>query len=322
MTKTLLHFYLKTFVKTGSMRLCFLLVVLLVAVFIIAYTFLNNRVVAGTNPRESAQERHLRAHGDARAFQLHGIPREHPIHMMISSEVTTTTFLYLMYRGENWPVWQDVLEKEIERMRHISTALGQLEDIRLTEYNEVGNQFSVTDEPITEDVINMLPYRFVEEFGTTEGLLWNLWLAERLLEINVPPLSSEYEMSGFQFLNKSLTLLFPTLIPLLIFTLNSSIPFTSHIFLRIQPLSRKRIHFTGLCVSSFVVWIFFMFVLFLGFFASSLINGFGYVNYPISKTQTIADIILLRLFLMPVYITVCGFLEMMWRWLFERHLIV
>ena len=304
MIKTLISFNLIVFVKSNYVRLCFLVILLFAMGFILVSTILDRRVILDT--RWTVSERLRQANADKAHMRSEGYDLEHPTFVLARSEVGALSLLYVLYRFGGQPGWRETVPWEIQRLRHVLTALNQWE-----ERNEAAGL-------IVDDPINQLLHRFVFEFGSTEGLLWEIWLGEFLLENNIPPLSSPYEMSGFQFLYKSLTQLLVFLIPLLIFALNSSIPGTSRIFLHCQPLSKVKVSLAGLLASSAMTWVFFMFILAFGFLVSSIVNGMGYGNFPLSKTQTVADAILFRLLLMPLYIVACGLVEMGGRWIYVQ----
>lgn len=303
MFKTLAGFCIKAFVKSSYSRLCFLVALLIVAAFIIGGTILDARAVA--DARNVVADRRRQAVEYNRHIREAGYDIFHPTSLLVSAEVRILTSLLNLYMWGQRPTWQETLNWEIDLMQSILSAVNSL------------------DMDTTEDAIHMLPYRFAAEFGSTEGLAQSLRLAQTHLETGVPTLTSPYEMSGFQFLHKSITFLWPPLILLMVAALNGGISVASRTFLHCQPLEKVKIRLALLCVSSALAWLTFIILLSLGFVASAIINGSGHAALPIGEMQTgemqtAADFVLMGLLISPIYALVCGLIEASGRWILER----
>ena len=292
MYKILLNFHFTAFAKNKHAKICFLLAFMLTAAFITGGTILDRNFVADRSAAAISRQRQVRfEHQEFLSYAP-----THPTLSLLASEVWILGSITSSFLFGRQPAWQEIHELELQRMRNILSAVNRWE--------------AIDDGIVYYDSIHRLPYRFAMEFGSTEGLLQAIWHAETLLEQNIPPLTSPYEMSAFQLLYKSVTMLLLFLIPLLVFIFNGCIPTSSRMFLRCLPLSKIKTSIAGLCISTVIIWTFLVIVLALGFAAALLINGPGYSNFPLNQTQTVADVIIIRLLLMPLYIALFNFVEL------------
>ena len=305
MIRLLCKFKLKAFYKSNYSRLIFVLAALAAAAFMIIGTALDRRAVASFPESVSENLRFVRL--EQGLYVELGYAFTHPNFELIRNEVTVYTFMEDLFRWGRQPGWREILELQTARKHHVLNAINRWEEISMAAN---GENFG--------DFIFMLPHRFTVEFGSTQGLMQSIWLAERLLEIDLPPLSSPYEMSGYQFLYKSLRMFFPILIPLLTLALNNGIPLPSRIFLHTKPISKLKESLSELVASFVPIYLFTVPALLLGFLTSSIVSGVGHSNFPLSETQTVFDAVLLRIALLPVFVLACGVVELFCRNVYTR----
>ena len=153
-------------------------------------------------------------------------------------------------------------------------------------YNEEMSADGVIDEDASKmDFTDTnLPLRF--RSLTESGLIASIQKFRYLQNIETPPVLSEFNMSGWQFLLRLITVLGRFAIPVLVVFFSADAfsaerDMGSYKFLLLQPLSRTQVYFAKITASLiFSAGVIFIFTfLFSGI--NALINGIGSAYYPI-----------------------------------------
>lgn len=187
----------------------------------------------------------------------------------------------------NPDLWRDLLEMRIQRKE---IAVDTIETLRKLEAFDV------------LDGLSLLPTRYVLMYGTEENLQSQIAMLKIMLDEDIKPLFSEYNMSAYQFLYKILLYIFPFLIPMAVFLLYNSNPSESMQFMLLQPVRKRRIYLVEFVVNTGAIYLTLILFLIIGFFGAAVVNGFGYSNYPLSETVRVSDAIVILLMIMPIYL--------------------
>lgn len=156
-------------------------------------------------------------------------------------------------------------------------------DVLLATINKEKNVLSEIDSGI-------LPKRYSETYGTASDITKRIEMLEYLYDNDIKPIYSPYNVTGWQFLYKIVTVLFPILIPIILVLLcgdsmAAEADAGSFKFLLLQPVSRGKV-FAAKALSSFLVTLFAV-VMFVGaaFLVSVSVNGFGDGRYPVEWAE-------------------------------------